>query len=520
MVRPASVSRCLHSRPPSAIARYTIRWMTGTTARPAHRRRNRAGDAAVVAHRHSGEHKLQRSRRNGKIQAITRSTPGNRIRPNPELNEPEWHDFRKHERANGDPGKPAAVRHARRRSSGEHASTITGLSAADTTAGFLLRLHAAWTDTRASIAAAKNIVQSWLVCKRELSGRCAIQTTRGSMNKTTLHHATAALGFALLACACWVMAGVLSDRMVQQEMTATVRAERQMAASIVDNMAQIIASDLAMSRAIPATIAEMDMIQHALLAVAALCREGADDGNRAPQRLDVAPELVKVNSFLHDAQGFSGLDSVWLVNDQGLCVASSNANDETASSASTCAGAATWRARCWAASSKCTAWGGSERRAGHLHRGAGLRRRRLSGRRGHREGEHRPAAALGVARRHLRDRRERRHRHGARRPARIRSDAERAGHENDGAGAGRPLSARSLSRSAGRAHRRADPRDGASGCRPRSPTRSTPPTAARRPPSTTNAPASTRGSRRISSIRSRAGRNSCAIIAATASSCS
>ena len=109
------------------------------------------------------------------------------------------------------------------------------------------------------------------------------------MNKTTLHHVTATLGLALLACACWVMAGALSDRMVQQEMTATVRAERQMAASIVDNMAQIIASDLAMSRAIPATLAQMDLMQHALVAVAALCVEGADDGNRAPQRLDVAP---------------------------------------------------------------------------------------------------------------------------------------------------------------------------------------------------------------------------------------
>ncbi|SAL44686.1 diguanylate cyclase [Caballeronia choica] len=149
------------------------------------------------------------------------------------------------------------------------------------------------------------------------------------MNKTTLHHVTAALGLALLACACWVMAGALSDRMVQQEMTATVRAERQMAASIVDNMAQIIASDLAMSRAIPATLAQMDLMQHALLASRHYASKAPTSETERRNEWMSRPELVKVNSFLHDAQGFSGLDSVWLVNDQGLCVASSNANDET-----------------------------------------------------------------------------------------------------------------------------------------------------------------------------------------------
>jgi C4-dicarboxylate-specific signal transduction histidine kinase len=31
-----------------------------------------------------------------------------------------------------------------------------------------------------------------------------------------------------------------------------------------------------------------------------------------------------VSNFLHDAQGFSGLDQIWLVNANGVCVASSN----------------------------------------------------------------------------------------------------------------------------------------------------------------------------------------------------
>lgn len=148
------------------------------------------------------------------------------------------------------------------------------------------------------------------------------------MNKTTLHRVTATLALALLACACWVAAGALSDRMVQQEMSATVRAERQMAASIVDNMAQIIASDLAMSRAIPATLAQMDLMQHAL--VESRHYASKPPATESERRADwmARPELAKVNNFLHDAQGFSGLDSVWLVNDQGLCVASSNATDD------------------------------------------------------------------------------------------------------------------------------------------------------------------------------------------------
>jgi diguanylate cyclase (GGDEF)-like protein len=147
------------------------------------------------------------------------------------------------------------------------------------------------------------------------------------MNKTILHTAIATLGFALLACACWIVAGALSDRMVQQELTSSMRAERQMAASIVDNTAQIIASDLAMSRAIPATIAEMDMVQLALVESQDYAASAAptEPGRRAKWLVD-AP-LLRIDRFLSNARGYTGLDYVWLVNAQGFCVASSNAND-------------------------------------------------------------------------------------------------------------------------------------------------------------------------------------------------
>ncbi len=115
--------------------------------------------------------------------------------------------------------------------------------------------------------------------------------------------------------------------MVQQEMTSTVHTERQMAASIVDNMAQIIASDLAMSRAILATLAQMDLLQKALAESRNYATDAPPTENERRARWTVQPGFAKVNDFLHDAQGFSGLNSIWLVHEQRFCIASSNSDD-------------------------------------------------------------------------------------------------------------------------------------------------------------------------------------------------
>jgi diguanylate cyclase (GGDEF)-like protein len=144
------------------------------------------------------------------------------------------------------------------------------------------------------------------------------------MNSKSLRQAPGPLSFALIVLVCWFVSGMIADRMVQQELDAALRAQRQMTESIVDNMAEVIASDLAMSRAIPATMAEMDVIQHAL---AQSQNYAANGGVTEPKQRDAllkVPALVSVSAFLHDAQGFSGLDSIWLVNANGICVASSN----------------------------------------------------------------------------------------------------------------------------------------------------------------------------------------------------
>ncbi|WCM20739.1 diguanylate cyclase [Paraburkholderia bryophila] len=144
------------------------------------------------------------------------------------------------------------------------------------------------------------------------------------MNRTTLRQATGPISFALIVLVCWFVAGMVADRMVQQELDAALHTQRQMSTSIVDNMAEVIASDLAMSRAIPATMAEMDVIQHALVQSQNYAANGAAAEPALHAALLKDARLRAVSEFLHDAQGFSGLDQIWLVNANGICVASSN----------------------------------------------------------------------------------------------------------------------------------------------------------------------------------------------------
>ncbi|WP_345813290.1 diguanylate cyclase [Paraburkholderia sp. PREW-6R] len=147
------------------------------------------------------------------------------------------------------------------------------------------------------------------------------------MNRTTLRQAIGPVSFMLIVLVCWFVAGMVADRMVQQELDAALRAQRQMSTSIVDNMAEVIASDLAMSRAIPATMAKMDVVQRALVQ----SRNYAVNNETAEPALHAAllkdPRMTAVSEFLHDAQGFSGLDQIWLVNANGICVATSYATD-------------------------------------------------------------------------------------------------------------------------------------------------------------------------------------------------
>ncbi|WP_042271656.1 GGDEF domain-containing protein [Paraburkholderia heleia] len=145
------------------------------------------------------------------------------------------------------------------------------------------------------------------------------------MNRRLLRQAAGPLGVVVVALVCWAAAGWLADRMVRQEFETALAAQRQVMRSVVDNMAEVVASDLAMSRAIPATMAETRVVQQALTGAAHYAASSDSTELARRKALQGVPALAGIDRFLHDAQGFSGLDAIWLVNANGICIASSNA---------------------------------------------------------------------------------------------------------------------------------------------------------------------------------------------------
>lgn len=148
------------------------------------------------------------------------------------------------------------------------------------------------------------------------------------MNRRLLRQAAGPIGVLVVALVCWAAADWIADRMVRQEFVAALNAQRQMTRSVVDNMAEVIASDLAMSRAIPATMAETRVVQQALTEAAHYAASHDSTELARRKELQAVPQLAAVDRFLHDAQGFSGLDAIWLVNGNGICIASSNALEQ------------------------------------------------------------------------------------------------------------------------------------------------------------------------------------------------
>ncbi|TAM00552.1 MAG: sensor domain-containing diguanylate cyclase [Paraburkholderia sp.] len=148
------------------------------------------------------------------------------------------------------------------------------------------------------------------------------------MNRRFLRQTAIAVGVVAVALGCWLVAGLLADRMVRRELDTALHVQREMTHSVVDNMAEVIASDLAMLRAIPATMAETGIAQRALSEAEKYAVTPQQTQPERRNELLRTPALFAADRFLHDAQGFSGLDAIWLVNDNGVCVASSNASDK------------------------------------------------------------------------------------------------------------------------------------------------------------------------------------------------
>ncbi|WJF89407.1 diguanylate cyclase [Paraburkholderia bonniea] len=149
------------------------------------------------------------------------------------------------------------------------------------------------------------------------------------MNTSLMRRVSGPASFVLALAACWFAASLIADRMVQQELNTAVQTQSRITAAAVDNMAEVIANDLAMSRAIPATLAELDTIQRVL----------AQSRNYAVKPSATEPawrnktlktsQLALVGHLLQDAQGFSGLDAIWLIDDNGRGIATSSRHSPT-----------------------------------------------------------------------------------------------------------------------------------------------------------------------------------------------
>ncbi|WP_460940463.1 sensor domain-containing diguanylate cyclase [Pandoraea terrae] len=109
---------------------------------------------------------------------------------------------------------------------------------------------------------------------------------------------------------CWVAADRTATSLVGDKLAQTLTSEQTVADRVADGMIHAITTDLAMVRAIPSTLAEVDLVRNALR---------GQDGE--------AGAITRTNGFLRSVQGYFGVDMLWVINAQGICVAASNDND-------------------------------------------------------------------------------------------------------------------------------------------------------------------------------------------------
>lgn len=113
--------------------------------------------------------------------------------------------------------------------------------------------------------------------------------------------------------ACWVAADRTATSLVGDKLAQSVDAAQTVADRVADGMIHAINTDLAMVRAIPSTLAEVDLLRDVLRPA----RGGVAD----------AEVVARANEFLRGAQGYFGVDRVWVIDTRGVCAAASNFRD-------------------------------------------------------------------------------------------------------------------------------------------------------------------------------------------------
>ena len=139
------------------------------------------------------------------------------------------------------------------------------------------------------------------------------------------------LAVGLLVLSCWRLADSMANQLAKRELGATVDAREQVASAVTDTVGQSLDGDIALLRGIPATVAAAPVVREALdpgsTRTLASMRATPDDTRRISLERDVS--LTSLNSFLRRVSDLAGIDAVWVVTRDGLCIASSNANTAT-----------------------------------------------------------------------------------------------------------------------------------------------------------------------------------------------
>ncbi|ANA32685.1 sensor domain-containing diguanylate cyclase [Ralstonia mannitolilytica] len=112
---------------------------------------------------------------------------------------------------------------------------------------------------------------------------------------------------------CWVAACIVADMMAARDVQQMVEARRQLAAQVAEGMSSQITADVALLRAIPQTLAQIDAIPRAVNRVDTRRWSLMDQGSRAKEAQSY-PEVADINAFLSTTAGNLGLDYVWVVN--------------------------------------------------------------------------------------------------------------------------------------------------------------------------------------------------------------
>ncbi|MCO5399855.1 diguanylate cyclase [Ralstonia soli] len=122
---------------------------------------------------------------------------------------------------------------------------------------------------------------------------------------------------------CWFAACLAADGMGARDMQQMVEARRQLAAQVAEGMSNQITADVALLRALPQTLAQIDAIPRAVKRVDTRRWNLMDEASRAEEAMSHR-EVVDTNAFLSATAGNLGLDYVWVVNPQNYVVLANN----------------------------------------------------------------------------------------------------------------------------------------------------------------------------------------------------